>query len=114
MSSLAVTQSLASIFVPLGIAGSCLAVLCALVAGWAVFRRAADLCGGASGVWIVGALLSAAAGFSSNWIPLLVAAIALPVGLIGGVLVRVLVTSWQTREPREQREKAPQAEHATA
>lgn len=91
MSTLAVTNTLMSVFVPVGIAGAVIALLCALVAAYAMVRGSAGLCAGAVGLWIVGTVLSLAASFSSLWTPVLVALIAMSVALIVGGIVRLLV-----------------------
>lgn len=88
MTSLAVAGALSTIFVPIGFAGATWAVICALVAGFALARGSAGLCGGAAGLWIVGALLSVASAFTSEWSPLLVSLAALAAALTVGGLVR--------------------------
>ncbi|GAA3935847.1 hypothetical protein [Microbacterium soli] len=91
MSTLAVTNTLSSVFLPIGIAGAVIAVVCALVALIALARGAAGLVGGAIGVWIGGAMLSLASSFADDWIPVLVALVALGGGLVLGAAVRVVV-----------------------
>lgn len=93
MSTLAMTHTLAALFVPIGIAGTVIAVLCALVAAIAVSCRAAGLAGGAAGVWIVGALLSWASSFAHLWTPLFVSLGALSAALVVGSLMRGLIAS---------------------
>ncbi len=92
MSTLAVTNTLASVFVPIGIAGAVIAVACALVTAFALARGAAGLAGGGIGVWIVGALLSLCASFALMWVPFLIAcgslATAFVVGAVGQMLWR--------------------------
>ena len=92
MSTLAVTNTLASVFVPIGIAGAVIAVACALVTAFALARGAAGLAGGGIGVWIVGALLSLCASFALMWVPFLIAcgslATAFVVGAVGRMLFR--------------------------
>lgn len=105
MSSLAMTNALASVFVPIGIAGSVLAIVCAIVGGFALARGAAGLFGGSVGIWIVGALLSLAASFANDWTPLIVSGIALGVALVVGALARTMFTAVL-------RIRAPHARHA--
>lgn len=92
MSTLAVTNTLASVFVPIGIAGAVIAVACALVTAFALARGAAGLAGGGIGVWIVGAMLSLCASFALMWVPFLIAcgslATAFVVGAVGRMLFR--------------------------
>jgi hypothetical protein len=105
MSTLAVTHTLAAIFMPIGIAGAAIAVICALIVTFALARRAAGLAGGAAGVWIVGTLLSWASSFADLWSPLLVSLGALAAALVVGPLLRVLVGGIRRRkvlEPRAQ------------
>lgn len=97
MSTLAVTNTLATFFVPIGIVGAALAIVCALVAAFAIARGAAGLAGGAIGVWIVGALLSLAASFATQWMPLFVALIALAVGIVLGGVIRMLVATTRVK-----------------
>jgi hypothetical protein len=99
MSSLAVSNTLASFFMPIGIIGAVLAVICAVVAGVALAAGAAGFFGGAVGVWIVGALLSTAASFSSVWTPLIVSVAALAVALVLGGIVHAVMLSAPTRMP---------------
>ncbi|MGM7670338.1 hypothetical protein [Microbacterium sp. A93] len=82
---------------PIGIVGAVIAVLCALVAVVALARGSAGVGGGAVAVWIVGALLSLASGFSGEWIPALVAAGALVVALVLGGLLRGMVSAFAVR-----------------
>ncbi len=96
MSSLAVTNALMSVFVPIGIAGAVIALTCALVATFALARGSAGLAGGAIGVWIVGAMLSMCASFASLWTPVLLALVALGVALVLGPMLRLLLR----RRPR--------------
>lgn len=90
MSSLAVTNTLASVFVPIGVAGAVIAVVCALVTAFALARGAAGLAGGGIGVWIVGALLSLSASFAMQWMPFFVAAGALVAAFVVAPLARML------------------------
>lgn len=91
MSTLALTKALMSIFVPIGVTGAVIALVCALVAVIALARGAAGLAGGAIGVWIVGALLSLAASFANEWLPVLVALLGLAVALVAGAMIRLAV-----------------------
>lgn len=101
MSTLAMTHTLAAIFVPVGIAGAIIAVICALIMAFALARRAAGLAGGAAGVWIVGALLSWASSFSDLWLPLFISLGALAGALVIGTLLRVVVASVRRQEAIE-------------
>ena len=87
MSTLAVTNTLASVFVPIGIAGAVIAVACALVTAFALARGAAGLAGG---VWIVGALLSLCASFALMWVPFLIACGSLATAFVVGAVGRML------------------------
>jgi len=91
MSTLAVTKALMSIFVPIGIAGAVIALVCALIAAVALARGAAGLAGGAIGVWIVGTLLSLSASFADLWVPVLAALLGLAVALVAGAMIRLTV-----------------------
>lgn len=93
MSTLSMTKALMSVFVPLGIAGAVIALICALVIVFALARGAAGLAGGATGLWIVGALLSMAASFASLWTPLFVSLGALGAALVVGAMLRLLTVS---------------------
>jgi hypothetical protein len=91
ISSSDVAVGLAAVFVPIGMFGAFVAVVCAAVAMVALARGAAGLCGGAAGIWIVGAMLSIASSFADEWLPLAVSGAALAVGLcVGGILRAVL------------------------
>lgn len=90
MSTLAVTNTLASVFVPIGIAGAVIAVACALVTAFALARGAAGLAGGGIGVWIVGALLSLCASFALMWVPFLIACGSLATAFVFGAAGRML------------------------
>jgi len=83
-----------------GFIGAGIAVLCAIVAGVALARGAAGLCGGATAVWIGGMMLSIAAGFSGQWIPTAVAGGALVAALVIGVLVRAVLRRRPARPER--------------
>ena len=91
MSTLAVTNTLVSVFVPVGIAGAVIALTCALIAAFAMARGSAGLCAGAVGVWIVGVMLSLSASFASVWMPVFVSLSALAVVLVAGGVVRMLL-----------------------
>lgn len=90
MSTLAVTNTLASFLVPIGIAGAVIAVVCALITAFALARGAAGLAGGGAGVWIVGALLSLCASFAMLWTPFLISAGALVAAFVVGAVLRTL------------------------
>ena len=90
MSTLAVTNTLASVFVPIGIIGAVIAVVCALITAFALARGAAGLAGGGVGVWIVGALLSLCASFAMLWTPFLIAVGALVAAFVAGAVLRPL------------------------
>lgn len=91
MSSIGVVRDLSEFFLAVGYVGAGIAVLCALIAAVALVRAAAGLCGGAVAVWIGGALLSLAAGFSGEWMPSLISIGALVVALTLGGLARAVV-----------------------
>lgn len=93
MTSSRVASELASILVPLGMAGAVFAALCAIVAAVAIMRGAAGLAGGAVGLWIPGALLSSTASFASQWTPLLVSGVALVAMLVIGAVARGVVNA---------------------
>jgi hypothetical protein len=102
MSTLAVTNTLASVFVPIGIVGAAIAVVCALITAFALARGAAGLAGGGVGVWIVGALLSLCASFAMLWTPFLIAVGALVAAFVAGAVLRPLfrgVTLTRTTVP---------------
>jgi hypothetical protein len=84
-------SELASILVPIGVAGAVLAALCAIVAGVAITRGAAGLAGGAVGLWIPSAMLSTTASFANQWTPLLIAGATLVASLVIGAVVRGFV-----------------------
>ncbi|WP_336644670.1 hypothetical protein [Microbacterium sp. USHLN186] len=84
------TDTLASVFVPLGVAGAVIASVCGLLAAIALARGAAGLAGGAAGVWIMAALLSLSASFAAVWTPLFVSVAALAGGLLLGGAARML------------------------
>lgn len=92
MSSLSALRELAAFFLPVGFVGAGIAVLCAIVAGVALARGAVGLSGGAAAVWIVGAMLSLAAGFSGQWIPTAAAGAALVAALVLGAIARALLS----------------------
>lgn len=100
MSSMSALRELAAFFLPVGFVGAGIAVLCAIIAGVALARGAAGLSGGATAVWIVGTMLSVAAGFSGQWIPTAAAGGALVAALVIGALVRVVLNGRPTRPER--------------
>jgi hypothetical protein len=93
-------RELAEFFLPVGLTGAGIALLCAIVAGVALARGAAGLCGGASAVWIVGTMLSIAAGFSGQWIPTAAAGGALIAALVIGGIVRAVLNRRPARPER--------------
>src|SRR3954454_10194167 len=97
MSSMSALRELAAFFLPVGFVGGGIAVLCAIVAGVAIARSAAGLCGGAVAVWIVGAMLSIAAGFSGQWIPTAAAGAALVAALLLGIVMRAVLNARPAR-----------------
>lgn len=113
MSTLGLTNTLVSVFVPIGVTGAVIALACALVAAFAIARGAAGLAGGAIGVWIVGALLSVSASFAALWTPFFVAAIGLGVALIAGTVLRVVLAPLLARRAAAVEQRG-EAESATA
>jgi hypothetical protein len=113
MPTLALTRALASIFVPIGITGAAIALVCALIAAFALARGSAGLAGGAIGIWIVGALLSAAASFANAWAPLVTSLAALGAALLVGGLMRAAVRGLRTMSERAP-QQAASAEAAVA
>lgn len=111
MTSSRVAHELASILVPIGIVGSVLAVLCAVLAAVAIARGAGGLAGGAVGVWIPAAVLSLAATFASQWIPLIVSGAALVGLLIIGAVVRAIVAAG---EPAREAARAARVEETVS
>lgn len=103
MSSLSALRELAAFFMPVGFVGAGIAVLCAIVAGVALARGAVGLSGGAAAVWIVGAMLSLAAGFSGQWIPTAAAGAALIAALVIGAIARALLIRRPSRPERTER-----------
>lgn len=112
MTTWRVASDLAAIMVPIGIGGAVLAVLCALVAGFAIARGAGGLTGGAVGIWIPAAMVSSMAGFANDWMPLIAAAGALGGLLVLGAVARGVLhatgAEWPTR-----REKADAVEQVS-
>ncbi|MFY9712947.1 MAG: hypothetical protein WAK00_05690 [Microbacterium sp.] len=106
MTTLTVANALAAILVPLGIAGAAMAAVCAIVAGIAVVRGSAELCAGGVAVWIPSALLSSAALFAHQWLPLLAAGAALAVVLVLGGAVRAIVNAARHRASAAVSERA--------
>ncbi|MFB7249432.1 hypothetical protein [Microbacterium sp. NPDC056234] len=97
MTSTAVFNELAGVFVSIGVGGAAIAVLCALIAMIALIRDSEGVVGGAIAGWIVGTMLSAAAVFAHNWMPTLVSGIALVVALTAGGIVRAIVVGRPAR-----------------
>ena len=114
MSTLGLTNTLVSVFVPIGVTGAVIALACALVAAFAIARGAAGLAGGAIGVWIVGALLSVSASFAALWTPFFVAAIGLGVALIAGTVLRVVLAPLLARRATAAERVELEAESAAA
>ena len=92
VTSSAVFNELAGVFVGIGIGGAVIAVLCALIASIAMIRGSEGVVGGAVAGWIVGTMLSAAAVFAHNWLPVLVSGVALVVALTLGGIVRGILS----------------------
>lgn len=92
VTSSAVFNELAGVFVGIGIGGAVIAVLCALIALFALIRGSEGVVGGAVAGWIVGTMLSAAAVFAHNWLPVLVSGLALVVALTLGGIVRGILS----------------------
>lgn len=112
MSSLGVLRDLSEIFLPIGIVGAAIAALCAFVVMIALVRGAAGVVGGAAAVWVGGALLSLASGFTGDWVPALVAVGSLVVALVVGGMLRGVVAAVMSRPKRAQvvvEESAPVA-----
>jgi len=82
---------LAGFFLSVGFVGASIAVICAIIALVALARGAAGLAGGATGCWIVGALLSLTAGFAGQWLPLAAAGAALVAALVLGSIAHALI-----------------------
>ena len=105
--TLSVTIGLSAVLVPIGFAGAVLAAVCALVAGVAIMRGAAGLCGGAVALWIPCAIASSAASFANQWMPLQASAAALIGMLVIGAVVRAIANT--TQVPAEARIATPAA-----
>lgn len=104
MSTIGIVRDLAEVFLWVGIAGAGLAVLCAIVAAVALAAGSAGWAGGASAVWIGGAMLSLTSGFSGQWLPAIIAGGALMAGLILGAVARSIIRGVERRpkpEPAE-------------
>lgn len=114
MSSMSALRELAAFFMPVGLVGAGIALLCAIVAAVALARGAAGLCGGATAVWIVGMMLSIAAGFSGQWVPTAAAGAALIMALVIGALVRMVLMKRPARPERPEPVGAGSAPVATA
>ncbi|UNK70966.1 hypothetical protein [Microbacterium sp. H1-D42] len=90
MSTLPVTNTLTSAFVPIAWAGAVIAIICAIALLIALASGAAGLTAGAVGAWFVGALMSVMSSFASEWTPLLLSGGALAAALVIGGMVRML------------------------
>lgn len=101
MSTIGVVRDLSEVFLWIGLAGAGLALICAIVAAAALAVGSAGTAGGSSAVWIVGAMLSLTAGFSGQWMPAIVAGLALSAGLVLGALARTVVRRFEGRRPSE-------------
>lgn len=110
MTTWRVASDLAAIMVPIGIGGAVLAVLCALVAGFAIARGAGGLTGGAVGIWIPAAMVSSMAGFANDWMPLIAAGGSLAGLIVLGAIARGVLhatgAEWPTRRERAAAEQA--------
>ena len=111
MSSIGVLRDLSGFFLSVGFVGAGIAVLCALVAAVALARAAAGLCGGAVAIWIGGALLCLAGGFSGQWMPPLISVGALAAALVLGGVARAVIRALPERTKQEP--PAPQEPTAT-
>ncbi|WP_102193519.1 hypothetical protein [Microbacterium aurantiacum] len=100
-------NDLAQVLVPIGVAGAVLAGLCAVIAAFAIVRGAGGLCAGAVGVWIPGVILSSTSSFAGLWLPLQLSVFALAVGLVGGGIIRAVVSA---TAPRRALTRAARAE----
>lgn len=109
MSSIGLVRDLSELFLWVGIAGSGIALICAIVALIALAMGAVGVAGGASAAWIGGALLSLASGFSGQWVPAIVAGGALVAALVLGAVARSVVLGFERRPKPE-----PVASSATA
>lgn len=99
VSSAMIANDLAAIFVPIGMIGAGIALLCALVAAIALAVDSAGVTGGAIGGWLVGALLSMAAAFAQEWMPVAASGVALVGALVLGGVARVVVKAVARRAP---------------
>lgn len=111
MTSSRVAHDLASVLVPIGIVGAVLAALCAVVAAVAIMRGAGGLAGGAVGVWIPAAVLSLAASFAYEWLPLIVSVAVLAGMLILGAVGRAVLSA---REPAREAARAARVAEVVA
>ncbi|MFF1540088.1 hypothetical protein ACFVWL_08430 [Microbacterium sp. NPDC058269] len=89
MSSASLLLDLSSFFIPLGISGTVLAVVCASVSAVALVYGFAGVGVGALSLWMVGTLLSLATGFAEEWTPPIMAAASLPALVLTVSIVRV-------------------------
>ncbi|WP_460783434.1 hypothetical protein [Microbacterium tumbae] len=94
---MSVVRDLTEVFVPIGVFGAGIAVLCAVVAMIAIAVGRPGAVGMAVGGWIVGAMLSVAASFAKEWMPLTVSGAALVAGLLLGLVARAIVGSFTRR-----------------
>jgi len=108
MSMIGVVSDLTVAFLWIGIIGAGIAVLCALIALYALARGAPGLVGGAAAVWIGGALLSLTSGFSGQWLPVLLSIGALAAALILGGVLRPVVRAIADRPKPEAPESTTQ------
>ena len=93
MTTMRMASELAAVMVPIGYVGAAFAAVCAIIAAIAMIRGAGGLTGGAVGLWIVGALMSAAASFAREWTPLILAVAVLVAMLVIGGVVRAIITA---------------------
>lgn len=107
VTSSAVFNELAGVFVGIGIGGAAIAVLCALIASIAMMRGSDGVVGGAVAGWIVGTMLSAAAVFAHNWVPVLVSGVALVAALTVGGIVRGILSGRPARPAAALRATVP-------
>ena len=113
MSTIGVVRDLSELFLWVGIAGTGFALLCAIIAAVALAVGSAGVAGGASAVWIVGAMLSLTSGFSGQWLPAIITAAALPIALILGAIARKVVRRFE-RQPSSESDAADEPTAAPA
>lgn len=90
-STLSIWNDLAPLFEALGGAGVIVAALASAIAGVAIARNWTDTVGIITGIWLVGVLLSACAGYSDSWWPMSVTLGVYPAALLTGGLRRIVV-----------------------